>query len=190
MMLIHTIKCYQVVILDEYRTSANVGMITEVINHSNMIELDISKAFTSAFLKIKTIPIFNEFDQFIPYDNSNIEDYNLYIVQTSVSDLFLNKTYNLCYGLFLKELKNITIISYKEPSNLKEVNYDKIIEELYNEHISDDKDIDTYIKKLIGNVNFGLLEKSYNKSVCSHIYDSLEEATSNQSKYGGHEQKV
>ena len=172
-------------ILDEYRTSANVGMITEVINHSNMIELDISKAFTSAFLKIKTIPIFNEFDKFIPYDNSTIEDYNLYIVQTSVSDLFLNKTYNLCYGLFLKELKNITIISYKEPSNLKEVNYDKIIEELYNEHISDDKDIDTYIKKLIGNVNFGLLEKSYNKSVCSNIYDSLEEATLYQSKLGG-----
>jgi len=80
---------------------------------------------------------------------------------------------------------NITIISYKEPSNIKEVNYDKIIEELYNDHISDDKDIDTNIKKLIGNVNFGLLEKSYNKSVCSHIYDSLEEATTNQSKYGG-----
>ena len=65
------------------------------------------------------------------------------------------------------------------------VNYDKIIEELYNEHISDDKDIDTYIKKLIGNVNFGLLEKSYNKSVCSNIYDSLEEATLYQSKLGG-----
>jgi len=30
-----------------------------------------------------------------------------------------------------------------------------------------------------------LLEKSYNKSVCSHIYDSLEEATINQSKYDG-----
>ena len=37
-------------------------------------------------------------------------------------------------------------------------------------NISDDKDIDTYIKKLIGNVNFGFLEKSYNKSVCSNIY--------------------
>ena len=172
-------------ILDEYRTSANVGMLSEINNDDNMIELDISKAFTSAFLKIKTIPIFNEFDQFIPYDNSDIEDYNLYVVQPSVNDLFLNKTYNLCYGLFLKQLKNVNIISYKEPSNLKEVNYDKIIEELYNDHISDDKDIDIYIKKLIGNVNFGLLEKSYNKCVDSHIYDSLEEATLFQSKLGG-----
>jgi hypothetical protein len=59
----------------------------------------------------------------------------------------------------LKQLQNVNIISYKEPSNLKEVNYDKIIVELYNDHISDDKDIDTYIKKLVGNVNFGSLEK-------------------------------
>ena len=175
-------------ILDEYRTAANVGMLNEVVDSINMIELDISKAFTSAFLKIKTIPIFNEFDQFIPYDNSNIEDYNLYVVQPSVNDLFLNKTYNLCYGLFLKQVintNNINIISYKEPSNLKDVNYDNIIEELYNENISDDKNIDIYIKKLIGNVNFGLLEKSYNKIVDSHIYDSLEEATLYQSKLGG-----
>jgi hypothetical protein len=49
-------------------------MLSELNNDDNMIELDISKAFTSAFLKIKTIPIFNEFDQFIPYDNSVIED--------------------------------------------------------------------------------------------------------------------
>ena len=120
---------------------------------------------------------------------SNIEDNNLYVVQQSVNDLFLNKTYNLCYGLFLKQVintNNINIISYKEPSNLKDVNYDNIIEELYNENISDDKNIDIYIhQKLIGNVNFGLLEKSYNKIVDSHIYDSLEEATLYQSKLGG-----
>ena len=79
-------------------------MLNEVVDSINIIELDLSKAFTSAFLKIKTIPIFNEFDQFIPYDNSNTKDYNLYVVQPSVNDLFLNKTYNLCYGLFFKQI--------------------------------------------------------------------------------------
>ena len=84
---------------------------------------------------------------------SNIEDYNLYVVQPSVNDLFLNKTYNLCYGLFLKQVintNNINIISYKEPFNLKDVNYDNIIEELYNENISDDENTHNGTLRVIG----------------------------------------
>ena len=51
--------------------------------------------------------------------------------------------------------------------------------------ISDEKELEIYIKKLISNINFGLLEKSCNKKVMSFIFDSIDEATYQQSKFGG-----
>jgi hypothetical protein len=33
-----------------------------VINKSNLAEIDISKAYTGAFMRIRAIPVFNEFD--------------------------------------------------------------------------------------------------------------------------------
>ena len=151
-----------------------------------MTEIDVSKAFTAAFVKIKKIPIFSEFDSFIPYDNSPIQDLNLYVVKTNTFDLFFNKRYNLCYGMFLNRLTNIEITAYKQPSFIKDVKYSDIVNHLYKHlHISDDKELETYIKKLIGNINFGLLEKSCNKKVMSHIYDTLEEAREQQVRFGG-----
>ena len=52
--------------------------------------------------------------------------------------------------------------------------------------ISDNKDDDNYIKKLIANVNFGLLEKSQNRQQKTFLFDDLSELKHDQSQYGGH----
>ena len=49
-------------ILDEFRTVANVGAILPAKEQKGMVEIDISKAYTAAFTKIRNIPVFNEFD--------------------------------------------------------------------------------------------------------------------------------
>ena len=54
-----------------------------------MLEIGISKAYTAAFAKIRSIPVFNEFD------SSDI-------VKASELNMFFNKRFNLCYGYFLK----------------------------------------------------------------------------------------
>ena len=38
-----------------------------VINRSNLAEIDISKAYTGAFMRIKSIPVFNVFDTWQAY---------------------------------------------------------------------------------------------------------------------------
>ncbi len=58
-------------ILNEYRTKPIVGNIGT--NQDNMIEIDISRAYTSQFSQITKIPIFNEFDNFKPYNNEAIQ---------------------------------------------------------------------------------------------------------------------
>ena len=60
----HYFKQY-VDILDEYRTVVPVGLLKDVVN--NLIEIDISKAFTDAFQHITEIPVFNEFDSFTKF---------------------------------------------------------------------------------------------------------------------------
>jgi hypothetical protein len=173
-------------ILDEYRTIANTGMLSKKPK-DDLVEIDVSKAYTSAFCKIKKIPIFTEFDNFVKYSGQKIENYSLYIVESKSSNLFFSKRFNLCYGMFLKKVINpdYTILYFKKPSSIKKVDYQSIVDELWKSKISDDEYIDTYIKKLIGNINFGLLEKSQNKRQRSFVFDDLSELKHYQSEYGG-----
>ena len=98
----------------------------------------------------------------------------------------MNKQYNIIYGQFLDFFKDdVEILYYKEPSFIKTVNYAEILKLLFNTHISDNKTEDTYLRKLIANVNFGLLEKGTNKAQISYIFDSLNEAQHYQALYGG-----
>ena len=77
-----------------------------LIPKSSLAEIDISKAYTGAFMRIRSIPVFNEFDAWQAYrPEEPINHMSLYIVEASSFDLFLNKRYNLCYGYFLKQLK-------------------------------------------------------------------------------------
>ena len=171
-------------ILDEYRTVANLGMITEKPNEK-LSEIDISKAYTSAFCKITHIPIFNEFDAFQPYTGQALEPYTLSTVKNKALNMMFNKEFNLCFGLFLTDFTDIEIKAFKKPHTLKKVDYQKIVEELFNTPISDNKDDDNYIKKLIANINFGLLEKSQNKQQKTFLFDDLSELKHYQSQYGG-----
>ena len=67
-------------ILDECKTAANVGWLHSlvgvslskkhrppVIKRSSLAEIDISKAYTGAFMQIKAIPVFNEFGAWQAY---------------------------------------------------------------------------------------------------------------------------
>jgi hypothetical protein len=68
-------------VLDKYRTIVPVRILSNIKDRKQLIEMDVRKAFTSSFCKIKKIPVFNEFDIFKKYDNSKIKNYNLYIVR-------------------------------------------------------------------------------------------------------------
>ena len=187
-------------ILDECRTVANVGWLKSLTNwstntkysrahtisKSNLVEIDISKAYTGAFMRIKAIPIFNEFDTWEPYTTQPIRKLSLYLVEASEFDLFLNKRYNLVYGCFLLQLhQRPAIKAVKHPSVVKKVHYSKLIEELWSAKISNDREQDEVLKKTIANCSFGMLEKQVNKKVKSKIFDSYEDAKFFQVKYGG-----
>jgi hypothetical protein len=147
-------------ILDTYRTVSNLGMLTGRRVVKDMVEIDVSKAFTAAFGKMKKIPVFNEFDSFAPYDNSEIEDLSLYIVKTNKFDFFVNKTYNLCYGTFLESLTNIEIIACEQPSFIQDVKYSEMVKELYNNiHISDEKELEVYINKINWQYQFRIIRE-------------------------------
>ena len=67
-------------------------------------EIDVRKAYTSAFNKIAEIPVFTQFDIWKPF-NGNVTDFHdltLYLVKPTKRSLFFNKSYCLVYGKFLK----------------------------------------------------------------------------------------
>ena len=51
------------------------------------------------------------------------------------------------------------ILSFKQPSFIQKVDYAKLVNELYESKVAEDDQQDVYIKKLVANVNIGLLEK-------------------------------
>ena len=120
------------------------------------MEIDLAKAYTSAFREITDIPIFNEFDSFKPYEGEEILHLNLYIAK-DFKQALATQSHNLVYGKFVTD--EMTLVAYKQPSFIKKVDYKKLVEELYATRISEDDQQDVYIKKLIANVNIGLLEK-------------------------------
>ena len=155
------------------------------------VEIDIIKAFTHAFNKMKEIPVFTQFDvwkhyDYMKHDHRKLHELTLYLVKANKPTMFFNKTYNLVYGRFLAEYANqCEIIYYKQPSRVYNVDYRKITKELWQTDISDKYPEDVKIKQLIPNVNFGLLEKSTNTVSRSYAFDSLREALYYQQQVGG-----
>ena len=160
------------------------------------VEIDSRKAFTHAFNKIKEIPVFTQFDvwthyDYMKHDHRKLHELTLYLVKANKPTMFFNKTYNLVYGSFLAEYANqCEVIYYKQPSRAYNVEYRKITKELWQTDISDKCPEDVKIKKLIANVNLGLLEKSTNTSSRSYAFDSLREALYYQQQLGGKINKV
>jgi len=133
-------------ILDECRTIANVGWMNTLnkcsrvkkhvapsLRRSDLIEIDISKAYTGAFIRITAIPVFTEFDIWQPYNsNDKIHDLSLYLVEAKEVDLYFNKRYNLCYGQFLKQLKNVVCDIYDDILKSADKKQDSHFLEKYN----------------------------------------------------------
>jgi hypothetical protein len=78
-------------------------------NHfkNQCVEIDVNKAFTSAFVNIDRVPVFSEFDAWKRYDKHKVEkmnDLTLYFVRCRYYNLMLNKQFGLVYGMFLKKM--------------------------------------------------------------------------------------
>ena len=188
-------------IMNEARTIIPMGVFfdkKEKVNVKNLVEIDVSKAFTHAFLQINQIPVFNQFDMWkVLKESDDINKFHkltLYYVKNNSSShrILLNKKYCLLYGVFLQQidLTNIDILYYKEPSQIHACNYKDLVGELWKNTISEDEAEDTKIKKLIANVNYGLLEKGGNTDVKSIPFKKLNEAMDYQAQYGGKLHKI
>ncbi|MFM7977887.1 MAG: hypothetical protein ACKPKO_01115 [Candidatus Fonsibacter sp.] len=113
-------------ILDEFRTATNVGLLHRLVGtcpnnkkrpptipKSNLAKIDISNAYTAAFMRIRSVPVFNEFDTWQYYKPEKpIKNMSLYIVEANTFDLFFNNRYNLCYGYVLKQMQQRQVIKH------------------------------------------------------------------------------
>jgi len=75
-------------IMSECRTLANCGLMDPITNISNLVEIDMSKAYSSAFAKITKIPIFNNFDIWQPYEGEEIKNFHRYVVKYKDFNVF------------------------------------------------------------------------------------------------------
>ena len=189
-------------ILDETRTIAPLGLFYDKSSiPENIIELDRCKAYTKAFIDMTKIIVFNQFDIWKVYnDTTDIsKHHNLTLYYVKVNSLsFLDRTkllfnnkFNLITGEILKELpervmRRIEILYYKEPSFIHKVDYKGIVEELWKTMIDEaEKDEDAFTKKLIANVNYGLLAKGGSTNQKNIVFRNLKEAVNYQTEYGG-----
>ena len=105
--------------------------------------------------------------------------------------MFFNKPYLLMYAMFLKHFHGkCEILYYECPSHIHKVNCKSITEKLWNTTISHKPIEDNRVKKLIGNVNIGLLEKGTNKARKSFVFDTFSEALYHQTIHGGRINKI
>ena len=87
-------------VLDSYRTKPICGNMTQHPN-KNAIEIDVTKAYTSAFCDISEIPIFKEFDAVKPYGHEPILTLNLYVVKDFNHPL-ATQDRSLVYGKYIQ----------------------------------------------------------------------------------------
>ena len=184
-------------ILQETRTVVATGVLNDIPTNKrkSLIEIDRSKAFTSALLHIKKIPIFTQFDVWTKYnkeihDITKMNEMTLYYVKSlnmQEHNILFNKDYCLLYGVFLQQLdlNKIDILYFKIPSKRHDVDYSTLVNELWKDTISDDVDEDKMIKKTIANVNIGLLEKLGSTDIKSIPFKTVEEALHHQEEFGG-----
>ena len=178
-------------VLDECRTVVPTGLLCKN-EGEKLTEIDLNKAFTKAFTNIVKIPVFRQFDIWKPYKNEDINtlpSLTLFMVENAGSNMYFNKKHNLIYGKYLKQIMargiKPKILYFKQPSHIHKVDYKKIVDDLWETNISKDEHQNKQIKKIIANINFGLLEKSRNKAQRSRMFETLDEAMYYQKLYGG-----
>eukprot|EP00438_Fugacium_kawagutii_P015581 Skav229714 [mRNA] locus=scaffold49:189255:192446:+ [translate_table: standard] len=197
-------------ILDEYKTIVPSGLLWREKDIPKAIsEIDGTRAYTYQFNRMKEIPKFWQFDVWQVYDDTvdfdRLNDLTFFQVEVPENKLIkmkyrllFNKDKGLMYKNVLKEVfeedesakKHIKLLAYKEPSKTFGVNYKEIYQELMKDQISKNPEEDKLIKKLLGNVNYGLLEKGGSTSTKSMPFAHLEEALEYQAEYGGKLHKI
>ena len=106
----------------------------------------------------------------------------MYVIESAPHPL-RTQTREFVYGQYLKP--DDVIQAVKKPSFIKKVDYNKAVNELYETTISDNKHEDTFIKKLVANVNIGLLEKCFNKVSRGYLFQDKAECQHYQAILGG-----
>ena len=86
-------------ILDESRTIPPSGLLLNIADNANFVEIDISKAYTGELKKLNMIQMFTQFDKRIDYAKSEIEHFELYRVYSTTTSIIQNKRYKLLVGL-------------------------------------------------------------------------------------------
>ena len=145
--------------LHECRSRPNTGIISTLPNISNLVEIDVSKAYSACFGKINRIPLFNIFDKWEGYEGETLRKFSLYVVESNEFNTFFNKPNNLCYGQRLKYFprEKLTIKYVKKPSWVIPVKKHKaMIEELFETELSDDEDENRMLQKTTANTVIGL----------------------------------
>ena len=178
-------------IFSKTHTVASSGYLSPIGTEKDKIEIDKTKAYTKSAMEIVRVPVFSRFDIWKKYDYdkndfNKMSKYTLYYVKSRVKNMFFNKSHNLIYGKFLKYYSDVVeIIYYKTPSNIKKVNYKQLIKDLWDNKFDEDETKDKAIKKMIGNINFGLLEKQTNTVRKSFVFDKMIDAFYYQEMYNG-----
>ena len=77
--------------LKEYRTTVPMEFFKQG-NLKQLVEIDTTKAFTAASMKVKSIPILNQFDSWKPFHDGvyilSLSGLTLYMVAVFEGDLF------------------------------------------------------------------------------------------------------
>lgn len=102
--------------------------------NKNISYFDISKAYPSELLKINTVPIFTLFNYPKKYNNENINDYYIYLIEIlDENDLIFYEKYTIIYGYNLKQIKiNYKIIQFLEYTYLEKIDTKDILDEIFN----------------------------------------------------------
>jgi hypothetical protein len=166
--------------LDKYMKSPLKGNFCDN-NLSSYIHVDFNKYYTSIIQSIKQVPIVNSFDDFTNFDNQPIRDYNIYFVEKLNKDNeYPVHKFSLCYGMNIKEVKNIKIIKYLQVSQLKKFYGKEIVKDIYEDKILTPKFKKDIINHIVGKYN----KKTNNKYYTSVSTDKLEANVIKQ-QYGG-----
>ena len=104
----------------------------------------INKAYTGEVKQHNKIPIFIQYDKWIEYANSEIEDYTLYRIYSTTANIILNKRDNLSFGWFSTQLNHVDLklISCKKQSCVVDCNYSTLVNNLWNTQITDEVELD------------------------------------------------
>ena len=145
--------------------------------------VDFSKCYPTNLSMIDKIPVFGIYDVYKPYDGHQIEDYTCYVLRveddTIEGSILHSSRFCRAYGYKLNRTKShYKLLYYKRPSKVN--NFDGGFVE---EHFKD-ASLSIEYRKFIANYCTGMLEKKYNRTRLSKVFDTYDEAWSVAEMFG------